>query len=255
MTSYLQETRKLLSNFSPISLAEMDEVKLMNRIDCKFILSFDQLLTIITNLGEHYRVLSIDNHRVFSYRTEYFDTPVMQMFTDHQNGKLNRYKVRHREYIESKLKFAEIKYKTNKGRVIKDRIEKSADDREGFNKFVNKFTPYKAEDLSSVLVNRFNRFTLVDTVFGERITVDLNLGFSDGHKALNLNGLVIVEVKQNKNSRNSKIFNILKEKGHRPSAFSKYCMGVTMLNLHTKTNNFKHTVNIVNKISHVELST
>jgi hypothetical protein len=254
MEHYLQETRKLLNDFRPISLTEMDDVKLMNRVDSKFILSFNQLLPVLENLSDYYRVLTIKNHKIFSYRTNYFDTPDMQMFIDHQNGKLNRYKIRQREYIESNIQFLEIKFKSNKGRVIKDRIEKTADDQESFSNFIHTYTPYKADNLSVMIVNRFNRLTLVDNNLGERITVDINLRFSDHQQELDLNGLVIIEVKQNKNSRQSRIFSILKENGHRPGSFSKYCLGVTMLKRHHKVNNFKRTVNIVNKLSHVELS-
>ena len=107
----------------PISLEEMDKVSLMNRVDQKFILSFTDLCQIIPQLEAEYRILTICDQNVFTYKTDYYDTPGLNMFTDHHNGKLNRFKIRHREYVESNLEFLEIKFKNNKGKTLKKRVE------------------------------------------------------------------------------------------------------------------------------------
>ena len=114
-----------------------------------------------------------------SYRTDYFDTPELSMYTDHHNGKLNRFKIRQREYVESNIRFVEVKYKSNKGRVIKDRIEKSYKDQVAFKGFINSHTPYDPNALSVILTNRFNRLTLVNLKLQERVTLDFNLSFSN----------------------------------------------------------------------------
>jgi len=251
---FLNNTIELLSGFIPISLSEMDKVKLMDRVDSKFILSFPILAPIIKTLGSRYRVLTINDHKVFNYRTDYFDTSELRMFSDHHNGKLNRYKIRQREYVESKIKFLEVKFKSNKGRVIKDRVEKSLEDPVAFSRFVHKYTPYNPDNLNVILTNTFNRFTLVDNVMQERVTVDFNLSFADESKDIDLKNLVIIEVKQNKNNRNSYIFNVLREFGIRTQSVSKYCLGVSMLKRHSKFNNFKNTIHRINKLNHDELS-
>jgi hypothetical protein len=251
---FLNNTIELLSGFIPISLSEMDKVKLMDRVDSKFLLSFPFLAPVLETLGNQYRVLTINSHKVFSYRTDYFDTNELRMFSDHHNGKLNRYKIRQREYVESKIKFLEVKFKSNKGRVIKDRVEKSAEDIAAFSTFVHKYTPYNPDSLNVVLTNTFNRFTLVDNVMQERVTVDFNLSFADESKNIDLKNLVIIEVKQNKNNRNSYIFNALKELGIRTHSLSKYCLGVSMLNRHSKFNNFKNTIHRVKKLNHDEFA-
>src|SRR3972149_3911095 len=101
--TYYHTTNGLLGKFDPITLDEMEGVKLMDRTDVKFALSFDKLNSIVSHLADHYRVLTISNNRVFSYQTDYFDTAGLNMFFDHHNGKLNRYKIRQRKYIESNL--------------------------------------------------------------------------------------------------------------------------------------------------------
>ena len=223
-------------------------------MDSKFVLPFDKLSPVLKNLSPSYSVLTINDKYIFSYQTDYFDTPGMDMFSDHHNGKQNRYKIRQRAYIESDIRFIEVKFKSNKGRVIKDRIEKTYQDRKDFFGFVKKYTPYDPDSLQIILSNRFNRFTMVDNSFKERVTVDFNLSFSDNKQIAGLNGLVIIEVKQNKNSRQSMIYNALRENSLRPVSFSKYCLGVSLLRRHGKLNNFKQTINLINKLSHVELS-
>lgn len=49
----------MISRFDPISLDEMDTVKLMDRVDMKFILPFNRLDTILAELYNSYRVLTI----------------------------------------------------------------------------------------------------------------------------------------------------------------------------------------------------
>lgn len=140
-TTYLQTVRSMVSLFDPISLDEMDTVKLMDRIDMKFILPFEQFATIMPQLVQKYKVLTIDTNQVFSYQTDYFDTPGLNMFYDHHNGRLTRFKVRHREYIESKLAFLEVKQRTNKGRIIKERIKYQDSNNQAFAGFIEKTHP------------------------------------------------------------------------------------------------------------------
>ena len=49
----------------------------------------------------------------------------MTLYHDHHNGKLNRYKVRRRRYIDTDTEFLEVKLKNNKKRTIKSRIKLS----------------------------------------------------------------------------------------------------------------------------------
>lgn len=245
---------ELLNSFESISLQEMDKVKLMDRVDSKFVLSVEDLLPVIDCVKPNYNLLTINNNRIFSYKTDYFDTPDYEMFEDHHNGKLNRYKVRLREYVESDVRYLEVKFKSNKGRVKKNRIINTNNDNSVFNDFITKHTPYSPDLLKITLISRFNRFTLVDKNMRERVTFDINLCFTDRRHITGLSGLAIVEVKQNKNNRYSVIYNALKERGIRPDSFSKYCLGIALLARHNKLNNFKRTVNLINKLSLVEIS-
>jgi hypothetical protein len=250
----LNNVNHQLKSYETISLAEMDSVRLMDRTDTKYALSFENLAPILTALSDGYRVMSIGETRVFNYRTDYLDTPSLEMFNDHHKGKLNRFKVRKRVYMDSNLSFLEVKFKSNTGRVIKDRIESDLTDKKAFSGFIREHTPYDPENLNLTLINRFNRFTLVDKKVSERVTIDFNLSFADEDHQISLGELVIIEVKQGKTDKNSFIHSVLRSKGIRQSPFSKYCLGLAMLNPPIKANNFKKTILMINKLSHVELS-
>lgn len=251
---FLYTATDLLARFQSVSLTEIECVKLMDRKDTKYVLSFENLAPVLSSLIDYYYVLTINNLRVFSYRTDYYDTSNLDMFNDHHNGKLNRFKVRQREYVESNLSFLEVKFRSNKGRVIKERIERNSNDEKAFKGFISAHTPYDPGDLNLKLINRFNRFTLVDKNMQERVTFDFNLSFSDNSRDLALNGLIILEVKQDKGDKQSRIFDVLKNHALRPTSVSKYCVGISLLNEQSKFNNFKKTILMINKISHVELS-
>jgi hypothetical protein len=252
--SSLQTALSMVSQFGAISLEEMDAVKLMDRIDMKFILPFEQFTGILPQLAQNYKVLTIDGNRVFSYQTNYYDTPNLSMFYDHHNGRLTRFKVRHREYIESRLGFLEVKFRSNKGRIIKQRIKYQNQNDQLFAGFIEKHTPYNPGKLTCTVVNHFNRLTLVDLGMKERVTTDFNISFTDKSRNIFLNGLVIIEIKQARTDKTSLIYQALKKNNIRPTSISKYCVGLSLLNDMSKNNNFKQTLLQINKLSHVEFT-
>jgi hypothetical protein len=95
---------------------------------------------------------------------------------------------------------------------------------------------------------------LVDKEMKERVTIDFNLTFSDILGQATLNGLVIIEIKQNQTDKDSLIYRALKKYNIRQSSMSKYCVGITMLQEQAKSNNFKHVLLQIKKISHVEFA-
>ena len=62
------------SNFSPISLNQMDGVKLMNRSDTKFTFGYSKLASLLEKLIPYYQLLEINGKRIHSYKSLYFDT-------------------------------------------------------------------------------------------------------------------------------------------------------------------------------------
>jgi hypothetical protein len=242
---------KLLDDFDSVSLGEMDGVKLMNRIDTKYIFNTSALGEIITQLKPYYKALTINNHRLFPYSTTYFDTPDFALYNDHQNGKLNRYKIRFRRYDTFGNSFMEIKLKTNKQQTRKKRQEITGHDcipAEALN-LIESETGYKFSDLNQTLVNKFKRITLVNNDFTERLTFDFNLVFQNDHDKEEIRNIVIAELKQDKYSNISSFYTIMKDRGIRKLSVSKYCLGMILLNPELKWNSFKPKMLQIQKVA------
>jgi len=60
---------------------------------------------------------------------------------------------------------------------------------------------------------------------------------------------VVVEVKQEGQDRHAPIMEVLKSVGARPFRVSKYCLGMTCLFPHLKSNRFKPKLLHINKIT------
>ena len=104
----------ILKDYKSTTLPEMDEVALMERVDEKFTISFENTIDLLSKINHKYLCLEINGKRFFTYQTEYFDDSNHSLFKNRQNGKLNRYKIRFRDYVESKKTFLEVKFKSNK---------------------------------------------------------------------------------------------------------------------------------------------
>ena len=231
-----------IKHFNKVSLSDLDQVKLMSRTDHKFCLHKAQLPVVLEAIKNHYSILAIEGETIFNYDNTYFDTTDDQMFLNHQNGKLNRFKIRLRKYVQTNDHFLEVKFKSNKGRTIKKRVERQ-DFESKFThdelSFISGSTSYSGLQLEPKIRSYFNRFTLVDNEFTERVTIDMFPGFKNHEKEIVLSNLVIIEIKQSKVAEPALIFNVLKEYKIRKQGFSKYCIGRSLLEEKIKKNNFK----------------
>lgn len=241
-----------MQNFNSISLSEMDTVKLMNRIDTKYVLSRELLPAILERINKDYSILEIDGERVFQYNSLYYDTDANYMYLAHHNGKLNRFKIRFRNYVASELCFLEIKYKFKGSRTIKHRtkikaIETDLSDRSI--EFINKYTPFKENKLEPKIYTNFSRMTLVSKELTERVTIDLDLNFKFNGDAKKLDNTVIIELKRDGNSRSSNLVDALNHFRIFPQGFSKYCIGRALVENNLKRNNFKERIIKINKIN------
>ena len=244
MVPAAQVVRSLANKFEPISLDEMAHVSLLKRVDTKYVLSTMHLYGILAYLTESYRVLSVNQVRLSPYETLYFDTPDFMFYLKHHNGKLNRHKIRCRRYMSSYLSFLEVKYKNNKKRTIKKRLpipDITTHFHGETDEFIRTHSPIEAYQLESKLGTNFSRLTLVSKTRQERLTIDINLEFRFNDQCVNLPGIAIAEVKQEKFSFQSDFIRQMRALKMRPISFSKYAIGAATLYPHLKQNNFKPT--------------
>lgn len=234
----------------------MDSVKLMDRTDTKFVFSETELNNILEELKTDYKILDINGNRISKYESLYFDTPKFDLYHKHQSGKLNRYKVRYRKYVESNLNYFEVKFKNNKGRTIKDRVKQTTIDNTIQNKaqdLLNEKTPLTSKNLEAKIWVNYSRITLVNKNSPERVTIDLNLHFKNGEQIKQIENLIIAEVKQDKASK-SPFIKLMKKNHIRVGSISKYCFGIISLFEKIKHNNFKPKLIPIKKITYATIT-
>jgi hypothetical protein len=246
---------QLIDSFEPITLAEMDTVRLMNRVDTKYIIKKSQLPGLLEKARKDYRMVEVNGKRMIPYSTVYFDTKDAEMYMMHHNGKLNRNKIRMRSYVDSGISFLEVKAKSNKGRTTKNRIRISNEMFESMHlkeseyHFLNEMN-CEMDSIKPQIQNTFRRITLVDKNKTERITLDTRLSFQNLSTGLrnNLPELVVIEMKQDAASH-SQFKNYLNEIRVKPGSLSKYCLGMMLVRPDLKSNGFKNKLRKISKIT------
>ncbi|MBK6284838.1 MAG: polyphosphate polymerase domain-containing protein [Draconibacterium sp.] len=246
----MKEINDIVSNFSSVSLDEINEVKLMSRIDRKYWFHISKLGALLENALDDYDILEINGQRVMDYQTTYFDTPDSLMYIKHHNQKLNRVKIRQRNYVSTNDSFLEVKFKTNKKRTVKTRIETNSGATDFIQPeldFIDNKTPFKGEDLHPSLNNKFKRITLIHKQKLDRCTIDINPEFWDENGKSKIENLVIFEVKRGRSLKLSPIVSILRNLNIRQKGLSKYCTGRAILDQKLKQNAFKRRLNFITK--------
>ncbi|MBR5133927.1 MAG: polyphosphate polymerase domain-containing protein [Alistipes sp.] len=248
-------TLELWQRMRTITLSEMRSVKLMNRIDTKYVLSYSEVLQLLEEAANSdYFVQIIDGVRACRYETLYYDTADREMFIVHHNRKLTRQKLRTRTYIESGISFFEIKNKSNRGRTKKHRTEIDA---QAFSSFASsreatellaQYSHYTTDDVSPALTTHFTRITLVNPTLTERITIDLELCYEDvrSHTKGSIEEMAIVEIKSDGNVE-SRTKRMLCNMRVPKLKVSKYCLGTTLTVNGIKCNRFKAKVQRIRK--------
>ena len=67
--------REITARYQPVSLEEIDLVKLLDRVETKFVFSIDKLPQLLSQMESGYRILELAGKRFHAYCTVYFDTP------------------------------------------------------------------------------------------------------------------------------------------------------------------------------------
>lgn len=243
----------LLNDYRSVSLEEMGKVKLMNRVDTKFVTTIDRLERLLQLAVDRYAIQEIEGRQMMPYTTLYYDTDSCDMFSQHQRGKKNRQKIRVRRYESSGIAFLEVKRKNNKGRTDKKRMQ--VNDRVPdldlyvYRNFLLQKSRYGSYRLIPQLSNAFRRITLVNNAMTERLTIDFDLKFHNEQTGLDsdMGPLVIIEVKRDGQTY-SPVLDLLKQLRIHQSGFSKYCIGMALTNPALKRNRFNERLRYVKKL-------
>ena len=257
--------QEILNRYEPITLEEMKHIRLMNRIDTKFVTTVPVLKRLLELAREDYFVQETGGLRISPYYTLYFDTADCAMYNRHEAGHLVRQKLRIRSYVDAGLNFLEVKTKNNHGRTKKKRMtmegfdavnpdhairfERQDEQYVIYDNFLREHLHYDPATLSEQLENRFDRITLVNKAKTERLTIDSNLRFhniaTDNFRFMG--DIVIIELKRD-GLKPSPILSKLLELRIHPHGFSKYCIGSALTNDDLRRNRIKPRLHSIEKI-------
>lgn len=238
----------ILKNFNSIDLENIEKnYNYLNRIDFKYLININNLPSLLIELQNKYKILEINNTRVFTYENIYFDTPDLKMYLAHHNGKTLRHKIRIRNYVESSLKYLEIKQKMYNSRCLKHRLKLNDLNNDDIIKnFIEIHSPFKKDELNVSLTNKFKRITLVNEEFFHRLTIDFNLIFkNDSLEYLPYIAILEIKIPKRSTSFNKELF---KKFSLKQCNFSKYCIGKALTTINIKKNNFKEILYSINRI-------
>ena len=240
----------ILNEMTPISLDEMSAVKLMNRVDTKYVADDLTVAKLFSLIKDEYYVQEIDGKRVAAYDSVYYDTVDNHMYIIHQDKKLKRDKLRVRNYVDTGNYFCEVKHKNNHGRTKKKRIEVGEKVFANLNgdpavrEFVeNQLPDYDFDGFMKKLSTSFERVTVVNKGKTERITIDYNVrfhNFDNGNEA-GIAPLVIMELKRD-GQCDSFFQKTLFEMRVKSLSISKYCIGRALTDKTLKQNRFKKKI-------------
>lgn len=249
----------LLDTFSEISLDALNSsAKFMERIDTKYVVPLETLEKFLEKIKDDYCILNIDKKHVFSYDNIYMDTQDFLFYHQHENKENNRIKIRSRRYKDSDLVYFEFKQKD--GKIIRKLRYKQHKNEHGTmtekaHKFLEEVTqklhiPFTKKLIKPIIGTQYNRITLCSKKNDERITIDMNISFSNLKKkdeVLYIPDVVIIESKSaHEDCASNKIMQklgIQKAKG-----CSKYCMGMYYFNYGKTHKSVKKTLKSITNI-------
>jgi hypothetical protein len=228
-----------LDRLRPIGLQELvEQAAMQTRVDRKYVLPRADLGPVLGALDPATRVLDEDGQRAFAYESVYFDTPDLASYLSAARKRRRRFKIRTRAYLDSGEAYLEVKTRGGRSLTVKDRIEYGLADRARLTDEGREHVELVLTDagigtvgwseLSPTLVTRYARTTLLMPDAAGRATVDEDLEWAvTDARRVRLPDLAIVETKSG--SSPSAVDRLLWFHGHRPSAISKYGVGMAAL--------------------------
>jgi hypothetical protein len=228
-----------VDGFEAVSLQEVEErAALQMRVDRKYIVSYETLEQLFSELGDDYRALEIDGERLQQYDSVYFDTPGLMGYRHHLQGRRKRFKCRTRLYGKSAC-FFDLKLKGRRGETVKSRLPLSSVEHGSLTSKASAFLKRGLLEeygcaapagLTPTLQTSFQRLTLIHSQRAERLTLDFGITFTkvgSGERHRMRPGHVLIETKSG--SQLGHVDRLLLGLGARPLTMcSKYSLGVAL---------------------------
>lgn len=237
-----QALERVGASMAPMGLDEVNAAaELLTRVDRKYVVSAADFERFADAMADDVAVLDIDGRRLFGCESTYLDTPGLDSYRAHLQGRRLRYKVRLRTYLDSGETLLEVKLKGLRGSTVKHRVPHPPGElTDDGHRFVATTvgTAYGIAtpgDLAPTVTTTCRRMTLVNVAEAARVTCDVDVTCRAGDRvAWLLDDRVLVETKAGPGG--SSADRVLRSLGHRPVSVSKYCVGVALLHPHLASN-------------------
>ena len=224
---------------------------MLTRLDNKYLVREHVLQLALHQFSKYFDILEIDQNRLFTYESCYFDDVNLRCYFDHHQGRRQRIKIRTRKYVESNLCFMEVKLKNSRGITVKKRMPYPMEqfgqlNPEAVNYINAQHFELYGRDFGSVLnptlQMSYERATLVAKQGGERITVDRQIRFNHNEQTFATDEDIFVI--ETKSANGNGIADALLRKLHQHSSnkCSKYCVGMCITQQVNRYNNFMPTL-------------
>jgi hypothetical protein len=234
-----------------ISLEELvGRAALLTRQDVKYFVPREDFEALAAELAADYVVLEIDGRRTFAYDTMYFDGAGFPLYYSHLQRRRQRFKARSRRYLDGSLCVIEVKFKGRRGETVKRQLPWDSAlhghltdaGREFIEASVSEAFEYPlTERLRPALQTSYRRLTIVHRELPQRLTCDFDLVVSAGGLTAEMrNDLVLVESKSEHGRGQADV--LLRHRGLRPVAASKYCLGLAVTHPEVRANDFRRVM-------------
>ncbi|MEU9125290.1 polyphosphate polymerase domain-containing protein [Streptomyces sp. NPDC048506] len=221
------------------TLAQVDgAAALQHRVDRKYLVPAETARRLVAALAGSHHVLDLGGRRTTGYLSTYFDTPGLDAWRAHVQGRRRRWKVRTRLYAEDGLCQVEVKTKDGRGATVKHVLKATAEDYGRLDSEAAGFVDavlaaagpvgVTAADLVPAAEVTYVRAALADLDAGTRVTLDGRLACHRGGRSALLDAsYVLVETKGA--ARPAPADRVLVGLGARPVSLSKYIVGLSLL--------------------------
>ncbi len=248
-----------LKDFATISLEELNAtMSLMERVEKKYLISFDDIESLMKEFHKDYYILSIKWNSMFTYDNVYMDTDDFIFYNQHSSKTPSRMKVRTREYVDSDIAFFECKERNwkviRKSRYaipVKTSKQITNENKAFFKGICSSLDlSYANADLHPTIRTNYKRITLCSKVSDERITIDFDIQVQDVTKEDSqieyFGPVAIIETKSSReNTMWRKIIkNLWYKEAH---GCSKYCVWVIYAGYAKDSKPFKTTLAFIKK--------
>jgi hypothetical protein len=236
-----------VSGIGTVTLPEvMAAAAQLTRVDRKYLVPASVAQAVLDRLRSSHRLLVVDGRQSTTYRSTYFDTLDLATARAHVQGRRRRWKARTRLYVEDQLCRLEVKTKDARGATVKAVVERDPAHygvlRPADSEFIDtvlrsRSIPTHADRLHATAEVGYRRATLADLDLGHRVTVDWGVSCEHASGQVWLDpGVVLLETKGG--MRPGVADRILGAHRIRPTPFSKYVAGVSLLRHDVPANDF-----------------